>query len=300
MQTVYLSSEIPLGRHGEAVKYLLRLRGNAQLFSRSNFSLWSLANHRLQARQILRHEEPDEIQMELLDLLDTGRPDIRICADTMKMTAVCAAARKLIKRQNTPTCLAELLQDTADIARRMHALLSEMEQWTATAAQTWQPKLVDARIMTRRPREYRYSADHPLAHLYCAKLIAYPDVWLAFIWGFHAACQIITRETFIAVLEFQARTQGREPDHTQAEVIAREREMVERLAASIVGAFPALMGFTNGAGEEDDVHPQGLMAGRCLALFAMEVIHKAKYARFEHKDTAVAVVRWMSASYVLD
>lgn len=77
-QTVYVASEIPLGRHGEAIKYLFRLRGNEQLFSRSNFSLWSLATHRLQARQMLRHEEPDAVQIELLGLLDRGRPDLRI------------------------------------------------------------------------------------------------------------------------------------------------------------------------------------------------------------------------------
>lgn len=240
------------------------------------------------------------MQMELLDLLDTDRPDIRICSDTMRMTAVCAAANKLIRRQNTPTSLVDLVKSTTEVADRLQALLAEIEQWTLTASQTWQPKLVDAHPLTRRPREYQYSLDHPLAHLYCAKLIAYPDVWLTFVWGFHAACQIIARETFIAVLEFQARIQGREPDQTQTDIMASERTIVERLAATIIGAFPALMGFVNGAGEEADVHPQGLMAGRCLALFAMEVVHKAKYPRFEHKDTAVAVIRWMSASYGLD
>ena len=123
---------------------------------------------------------------------------------------------------------------------------------------------------------------------------------LAFIWGFHGACQIIMRETFIALLEFQAKFQGRSADQGQGSTIERERGYVERLAAAIIGAFPALMGFTNGAGEEDDVHPQGFMAGRCLALFAMEVVHKAKYPRFEHKDTAAAVIHWMYASYVLN
>lgn len=167
-------------------------------------------------------------------------------------------------------------------------------------SQTWQPRLVDTKMMTRRPREYQHSHDNPLAHLYCAKLIAYPDVWLAFVWGFHAACQIIMRETFIALVEPQARTLGRETTLVQTSTIAREREMVERLAASIISAFPALMGFTNGAREEYESYPQGLMAGRCLALFALEVIQKAKYPRFEHKDSAMAVIQWMSASYVLD
>lgn len=240
------------------------------------------------------------MQIELLDLLDTRRPDIRICADTTKMTAMCAAADKLIRGRTSSAFLPELLETTAELVDRMQTLLAEIEEWSCRTSRMWQPKLVDARMMKRRPREYQYSHDHPLAHLYCAKLIAYPDVWLAFIWGFHAACQIITRETFIALLEFQVRLQGGEPCQTQANDIARQRLVVEQLAASIIGAFPALMGFTNGAGEEDDVHPQGLMAGRCLALFAMEVIHKAKYPRFEHKDAAVAVIRWMSASYVLD
>lgn len=300
-QTVYLASEIPLGHHGEAIKYLLRLRGNEQLFSRSNFSLWSLANHRLQARQILRHEEPDAVQIELLDLLDTGRPDIRICADTMKMTALCAAANRMIERpQPAPASLAKHAHSLSQIADQMQALITDIEDWTSRMSQAWQPKLVDARMMTRRPREYQYSHDHPLAHLYCAKLIAYPDVWLAFLSGFHAACQIVLRETFIAVLELQVKVRGNESPRTHVDAIERERGCVESLAAKIIGAFPALMGFTNGAGDEGDCLPQGLMAGRCLALFALEVIHRAKYPRFEHKDSAAAVIRWMSASYVLD
>lgn len=249
---------------------------------------------------MLRREEPDAVQIELLDHLDTGRPDIRICVDAMKMTALCAAADKLIKRRGSPGSIAEMTETTDRLVDQMQDLLAETEQWTASMSQTWRPKLVDARMMTRRPREYQYSHDHPLAHLYCAKLIAYPDVWLAFIWGFHSACQIIVRETLIALLEFQMRLRGGEADLISADGIAREREAVEKLAASIIGAFPALMGFVDGAGEEDEVHPQGLMAGRCLALFALEVIHKAKYPRFEHKDSAAAVIHWMSASYVLD
>ena len=262
-----------------------------------------MANHRLQSRQMLLHEEPDDMQNALLEQLNLDRPDIHIGADATKMATICAKAEKLICTRRAVHSLpagTNLLQAVNTLLQQMQTLSAEIHEWTSHLTMASQPRLIDLKTMARRPRGSDYTPDHPLSHMYCPNLLSYPDVWLAFIWGFHAACQIIFREMYIELIEFHTTISFQDATEDQLNSMQRARSLIEGLAASIICSFSTLMGFTNAVGEVTDLPEQGLMAGRCLALFAMQVIQKAKYSLPEHKDTAEAVLRWMSASYVLD
>src|ERR1700761_1347766 len=92
---MYLARTEPLGPHSEAVKHILRARGDGQLFDSSKFALWRLAHHRLQARQILLREQPEPEQIAWMNKLNLDRPDFHICGDILHMNILSAAARRL-------------------------------------------------------------------------------------------------------------------------------------------------------------------------------------------------------------
>lgn len=92
---MYLARTKQLGPHIDAVKYILHARGSKQFYDRSQFALWRVAHHRLQARQILHREGPDADQIEWVSKLNMSLPDIHISADVMHMNILNAAARKL-------------------------------------------------------------------------------------------------------------------------------------------------------------------------------------------------------------
>ena len=306
-KTVYLAESRPLGLHSDAIRFVLNARGDGQLYDPSRFSLWSVANHRLLSRQILLHEEPDPVQLELLNKLNHDRPDIRIWMDVLRMATLCALVKKLVAAgvsEVSQDVSGEAFEEARRLLETMQSFIADTEQWMSTMSGVWKPRIVDAQTLVQ-PAESQYPSDHPLAHFYCSTLLSYPDVWLAFIWNFHAACQVVLRESLIELIRFAARLSGQELSVFDLDRIQTQQTTVKALSSSIIASFPPLMGFTDASGE----HPtgsssglsqlQGTMAGRCLVLFAMNVVREAEFSPLGHKHTASKVTEWIYSNHAL-
>lgn len=298
VKSMYLARIEPLGPHIAAIKYILQLRGSEQLYDRSRFALFRAANCRLQSRQIQRGEDPEPVQEELLRKLDAQRPEIHVALDIMDMSRLCAEARNFSDEpiDNVEKTQAEVANQVSQLLQRIEELLNSTAAWTSTTTAIWKPKVVDSSSITKS-LEASNLHDHPLAHFECPALFTYTHVWFAYIWNFHAASQIVLRECFVRLIIYLAQLRN---DDINPDRISREQGAIEKLSSTIIRSFPPLMGFTDQDGKRNAAAPQGLMAGRFLALFAMDVVAKSEYTPSEHQRIAVKVEEWINASHGLD
>jgi hypothetical protein len=264
------------------------------LYNRAHFSLWSAANHRLQARQILLQEEPSLIQSQLISKLDLGRPEIRICSDVLQMTTLVAAAKQLTPQQGSaehvPTQSAAVVTDHL---QAMQELIDRIEIWTAEVDSTWKPTSVDVQSIARP-----MATDHPLAYFSCSDFFTYSDIWVAFIWDFHAACQIILREAFIELARYGLQVSDPVTDDDDVQSSMKQQQTtITSLATNIIKSTPSLMSFATDGLLTAPL--QGITVGRCLALFALQVVQKARFTSLEHKRMASKAIEWVQSQYTL-
>ena len=275
---------------------MLNARGGDQLFNQSQLALFRAANCRLQARQMLSSQEPEPVQEELIGQLDANVPDVRIAIDIMQMSRLCSEARSLLQsRSDSAAATLVVIMQIDSLLDRMDDLLAAVLGWTSGTNGIWKPKVVDAYSL-ETPEFPSDTMDHPLRHYNCPRLLSYPDVWFAYIWNFHAASQILFRETRIKLTRYRASLE-------EENLIQNEMELeliaVEKLTSTIISSLPPLLGFANQSGEPPASTPQGVMAGRFLALFALDVVRNASYACPEHKLVASEVVDWIKEHHSL-
>lgn len=286
-ELMYLARNIFLGPHSDAVKHVLRTRGEEQLFNRSAFAVARRAHHRLLSRQILLSERPDPEQIAWLGKLNVNRPDIHINADVLRMNILISEAKELMQRP--------LKTDKATLlAQRMQTLVSQIESWLLESSlmEVWKPKAIDPQQVVR-PRDVSPFSEDPMSHFICPRILAYHDIWLAYMWNFHAASQIVLRETFVRVLKYIAAQQGQELSPGSINRIEDERKAVESLSRTIVRSIPPLLGFKYAPQREPYSIPHGKMAGRFFSLFSMWVLERSEFTLPEHKQIASSVTKWI-------
>ena len=170
----------------------------------------------------------------------------------------------------------------------------------------WMPKVIESAPVISSP-EVTEGADHPLHHFPCPCFLGYQDVWLSFLWSFHAACQIIFRESLVAVVQYAERLQQQQQQCSQQagdivdqEAVVPGKEAIDRLSSSIIRSYPTLMGFTDSSAKYRVPRVHGRMVGRQLALFALSVVQSAQFTSERHKFTASKVIQWVIAQHALE
>jgi hypothetical protein len=292
---MYLAQSEPLGPHIEAVKYLMKYRGDEQLYSPSQYSLWRMANCRLQARQIQTGDGPDPTQARLINQLNPDQPDAQIVAYTMQSTALRASARRLLDGSNSDLDAYTLYEECSRLINAIDELVARMKEWRSTITGVWQPKIVEITNQVT----YFDSHDHPLTVYDCWMLHCYPNVWFAYTWNTHLASNIALCESYIALLECRAGIQEVPFQECNFDAIHRAKKVVEQLGAAIVCAIPPLVGFTDASGEQVDSPISGKVAGRFLAMTALSVVQRARYTLPAHKKFAERLTKFIHEKHAL-
>ena len=296
---MYLGRTEPLGAHSDAVRHVLQARGDDQFFDRSRFSLWRVAHQRLQARQILLREEPYPEQNAWLGKLDISFTPLHISADVQQMNALAAAAKKLTHDSElTNVSLVEKIERAKHLVRAMQDLITSIMSWTAAMTKAWSPEVIDPNNVLP-PWEMDVSSMFPIPSFTCPQVLSYHDVWLSYMWNFHAASQIVLRESFVDVINFIAAMQARQPNEEEVDLIQHEQDAVNGLSATIIRSFPQLLGFIHKDTRAPNSLPQGTMAGRFFSLFSMNVVQRSRFAPPEHKKTAAEVMAWINSTHGL-
>lgn len=141
---MYLARTDPLGPHSEAIKYILRSRGDGQLYHPTRFSLWRLAHNRLQIWQTLLREQPDPEQIAWMSKLNINRPDLHICANVLEMNVLSAVAKRLTQTiEDTEAMRAEKFEQARQLAQEMQDLTVTVESWTSEMTGVWKPNIDD-------------------------------------------------------------------------------------------------------------------------------------------------------------
>jgi len=281
--------------HGDAIRYILYAGGHDYVFNRSSFALGCLAHKRLQARQILLREEPEPEQIVWVSKLNVDRPDNHISADVLHMNILSAAVQKLARSSaDIGSTSGEKVEQSRQLVRSIQDLIASMESWTLAMTGVWKPEVMEPRHITQ-PREMDEPFDLPIPQFPCPRMLSYHNLWLAYLWNFHAASQIVLRESLVEVINYSAMIHGDQgPDPERLERIHREQEAVHRLSSVIIQSLPPLLGFTHRHDLEPRSPPHGKMAGRSFSVCSMWVIQKARFTSPEHKHTASEVIKWIN------
>jgi hypothetical protein len=95
------------------------------------------------------------------------------------MSILCASARNLNelaqKQQPSPQQVNIAAQD---VAQRIQAFLTSMEEWTSKVSEPWRPVVVDAHTL-QQPDESTVASNVPKPR----RILKYADAWLAYMWN---------------------------------------------------------------------------------------------------------------------
>lgn len=273
----------PLGPHSVGLKHLLRARGDDQLFSRRGFSLWRVAHHRLQARQILLREEPLPEQAEWVNKLDAKYPDLHITRHIFEISQVCAQANELLKQSSTTSN--QNLQSAADFLHRGNKTIKECDQWMDSISDQWKHKSVA-----------NNSSFEILKDL--SNLSVHHDIWVTYISNFHIASRVAAREAFLEVLTspaYRAISSQEEIEKTLSQGV----KDIQRFSRWLLETMPQLLGFVDHDGQprssQRDItgSKNGKGLGGFFALYTLWIIHTCKHTPSEHKLVAEKLLNWI-------
>lgn len=308
---MYLSRIEPLGPHRHAIKHILHTGGDDHLFNKSRFALWCVAHKRLQARQILLGEAPDQEQLEWVSKLNIDRPDNHISADVLNMSVQTAAVKQLMQGgdgvESDQDEISAKLDQTQQLLQSIQTLINQVENWTSTIPMAWKPK-IQASHSDNNSDPSDTDSDEPQCRerspapfFPCPRVLSYRDLWIAYIWNLHAASQIVLRESYVDVITYQAHLLGRNLTHEEVMQVENEENEVHKLSSAIIQSLPPLLGLTHRNQPLDYSRPptKGAMTGRFFALFSMWIVQKARYTSKLHKETALRVISWISSKHGL-
>ena len=298
LQSLYLGQTEPLGPHSEAVLLILNARGESQFYDQVGFSLWQVAQHRLLARQIMLREKPSLEQVTWMDKLNLNMTSVHISWDIQKMSSLAETAKTLTDAvASSDANFAECLERIERLLRDMQTLLISIETWTKSLTKTSKPLLEPLDETT----EGQWTSTVPIPLFKCPITLRYHDLWLAYMWNFHAASQIVLRESLVEITDNIARFQpgSHEAEEEMQRLHTEQRISIHALSSTIIRTFPQLLGFMHKDTQVPYSLPQGQVAGRFFSLFAMSVVRAARFTSDEHKQSATDIINWINASHGL-
>jgi hypothetical protein len=259
-----------------------------------------MTHYRLQAWQTMNREYPETQQVEWLEKLNMERPDLFICTHVLRMNVLSAVSRTLVQsvtdEDATKSVRLEKLYRARQLVREMQEMTVTVENWASEMSRVWVNAQEEdaAAIVAQGP-------SFPTPNFPYPRLITYDDIWLAYIWNFYAASQLVLRESLVEVIEYTVALRGDNATLTAQDELAiqQQRDWVDVLSAAILRSFPQLLGFVyrSAAPGRPRVAHQGRMAGRLFALFSMWVVRRAKFTSLQDKQSASTVISWLNSCH---
>lgn len=256
----------PLGPHSTGLIHLLRVRGDEQFFAAQSFSLWRIAHHRLQARQILLREMPQPEQAVWISKLNDRQPDLHITTHVYQISKLCAEAQEII---NDPS------KDAERFLSQVAELIKDCEDWANDLPTQWKAKFITNET-----------------DLALKELSLHHDIWLAYMLNFHNASRICMREAYLDVITHRRNLYSDQDRQGTIDVIAQ-------LALSLLETMPQLLGLVDFQGQprrsEWDLTGSkiGKGIGGFFAIYSLFAIRACKYTKLQHQNLAEELWNWI-------
>lgn len=274
----------PLGPHSAGLLHVLRARGDGQLLNREGFSLWRIAHHRLQARQILLREQPFREQRVWIDALATEQPDLHIITHVFRISILCGQADLIL---STPS-----FDDPQQIEA---ASRLRYEIWNAVAdGRVWQEGIPQQWLT---PKSSFDSPIDPLKPVTMASM--YHDIWVAYMWNYYHASLIALHEVHLDLLSALLQAGMETNDHLN-QAIEFSHLRIHELARILLETMPQLLGLLEC--EEASTSPtyRQFLQRRCgkglggfFAMYGILVIRASKYVLPEQKQVVEGLLGWI-------
>lgn len=275
---MYLHREEPLGPHHILIANLLKLRGPQQFWSSHGISLWRIAHHRLQIRQLILNQDPLPESSQWIEYLDLSDPSFHIASDNLQVQRICCRYRQIEEAQSYSQ------QDINDLSKSFKTLCESMEAWRSNVASEWQ-----ARSNPVGHESQELSSTWNLPPAWRPRL--YHDVWVAYEWCFHDIGQMILREKFIDLMYLvgSASTCG---ENTRTE-IAQHIDAIDEVSRRLLETLAGTLDITR----QQEMRVPGIMNSKRLGLFfslsACWVLQRAKYVTLEKKIISQNMLAWI-------
>lgn len=282
-ELIYLSRRELLGPHKNALKHILYFRGEEHFQDRVHTEFWRAAQQRLQAQRITQRDDSEDEQLSWISKPNASLPDLHVCVDVEKMVVLCSAGRKLMQESDA----VHEAKRASELLKKMREVVDSMQSWGPQVDDGWRPQRVD--IYPAKEGESPATSRFTMS-----PMLQYSDPWLAYKWNFHAASQIVLRQSMVEIMEHSSNLQDVEEDSNAEEIAAMEEATIQ-LATTIIGSCVPLLGFS----KETSLHTRGKMAKRFFAVCALWVVQQARFTSTEQKETATEVLEWIDRTHRL-
>ena len=274
----------PLALHNNAIEHLLTVRGTEQVMSTTGFTLYRMANHRLQVRQLGLGHIPLPVQLACMDMLDTSTPSLSL------------EAIHLRAQQTLGLCQGMSYEDTFNLSdhsylnqliERINLHLDELEQWKVDLPISWRPKCIRPTEMEEIRQTLAALSLPVFPHLW-----TYEDPWIAHQMTFFYQGQLALRTAMIDVLAMMGRLSTNHGliASLQQEVIYQETA-ISRLADVLVESTPPLLGSIQL--DSGGIGLRGKKITSCFARAICWTLQQGKLVSKEHKELANKVEECM-------
>lgn len=294
---MYLARSEPFGPHNKALIHILLARGEGQLYDQSKITLWRTAYYRLQSRQVLNREGPGNTQVPAwVNKLNMDKPNIRIFIDIMRTNIFCAAVKSLTQSIEgfDDTRLPKIIQ-ARQLEEMIRQLVASIDNWAVSMRRTQEPtpKELD---QLQTPAKSAFPDSLPVPVFPPSNLFKNHNTWLACLWNFHSASQIVLRESLIEIIQFCAIMEDRQLDSEESDSVRVQQYTIEKLSIAIIESLPILL---ECSGEVLAGPIPGKMSSKCSLIFTALVVLRAKHVSSEQKITAQMVIDWICGQHNL-
>ncbi|KAF4944882.1 hypothetical protein FSARC_14556, partial [Fusarium sarcochroum] len=274
-ETAFMPYQEPLGPHCTAIEHLLTARGTQQVFSVKGWSLYRMAHHRLQSRQLALCREPLPVQLACGVELNTTLPAVKVGLTLLQAQGTLYTSQELIKADLNS--VSGYLERLLDNVRQIEYLLAELDYLSEKLAENWQPRYQTLAEQKQVPRIFE-TAQLPLI----PHIRFYNDPWAAHKMNFLHHGQLVLRQMLLNILGVMMDLSN---DAAIANQVLQQRRLINISASIITESIPPMLEAVT-----RDMYSQvtsgGSRINQYFACAACWTLEQSKHVSDESKEVA--------------
>jgi hypothetical protein len=292
-QVAFLKREEPLGLHSQAIEHILTTRRELNISSYAAFSLYRMAHHRLQSRQLIAGSGPLPVQLESIEFLNLSDASIDLGAVLLGVQDVLRLAQKLHNIDKSDSANVE--EHALALLPRIKSALVDLESWFNRAPASWHPRYLQT-SEHEGVRQLLESASLPLI----PQVRLYHDPWVAYQMNFYFQSQLVLHsallETLVGIVQTTSRIDRKEAMRQELET---QEQNVAAPSDALVQSLPMLIASSVNPVPDIDAC-QKKKIGQCFAQAACWTLQQVQHVPLDDKEFANRVVTWLQQQSSLD
>lgn len=279
----------PLGPHSTAIEHLLTARGTQQVLSAKGWSLYRMAHHRLQSRQLALCHEPLPVQLACGIQLNTTVPIVRLALILLQAQGSLHTSQELFKADWS--CVSDYLELLLGNYRQIECLLAELDCLSEDLPEIWQPRYQSLVEQGQLPKIFE-TAQLP----FISQIRFYSDPWAAHKMNFLHHGQLALRQMLLDTLGVMMDLTN---DPALAGQVPRQQHLINESADSIMESIPPMLEAVV-RDSSFQIPSRGSRINQYFACAACWILEQGKHISNEHKEFAYRAKVWLEKEYGLN